>query len=596
MPSSNALVQQIVLNLIPTLTATLLEPFWVLLSRLACMMRPMEELREGESSAEKSLLLDYTSIPPQLIIWRALSGQDLLLAFLGIVAVLANVLTIALSGLLSQTDVLLLRPSSSTILFQPRFASENPFNGTGGLCVLGIYTQNDPFYVAFANMSSSTPLPPWVTPEYFFLPLGINSTSTDDGAVELNFLTGGYGADLDCQELSDFESDAMYNLSFSSDGTQARIVTSHRQPDGNLYQCKPFSAVVPSSQAEDQRYNSTGDFKQVYGEPSGTKALEFSGVMISDDNHDDVARRNDFCTSLILKGWLRAVLPTDTNSSSISRSIPALAEIDATVVLSKVFMTCRPRVRLASFNVTISPSGSIHSAVQESDAIYDIPTNVDLSFALNLTRDVVGGIPDLIWHNDTFATDWTNYLLKALINSTTLLDATLPVPDFQTISNLTSNIFSRLFAIQMSLQTSLLMTADPYTPPQAVNRLSLERRVFISEKFFRIAVAILALDLVVAVVFYCRAPSPFLPRMPTNIANQLAYFAGSHVIDDVARAGGDFTELDRRGYRYGYGEYVGKDGWRHLGIERAPYVTPLEADSGLLKWLFWKRVGKQGKR
>jgi hypothetical protein len=49
--------------------------------------------------------------------------------------------------------------------------------------------------------------------------------------------------------------------------------------------------------------------------------------------------------------------------------------------------------------------------------------------------------------------------------------------------------------------------------------------------------------------------------------SDIAYFAGSHVIDDVRDAGGDLRELYELGYRYGYGKYIGQDGWGHVGIE-----------------------------
>ena len=86
------------------------------------------------------------------------------------------------------------------------------------------------------------------------------------------------------------------------------------------------------------------------------------------------------------------------------------------------------------------------------------------------------------------------------------------------------------------------------------------------------------------IVFYWRISKPFLPRMPINIASQIAFFAGNHVMNDVQNAGGDFRELDRRGYRYGYGRYIGKDGKVHLGVEREPYVIRPEKARPGPKW------------
>jgi hypothetical protein len=79
---------------------------------------------------------------------------------------------------------------------------------------------------------------------------------------------------------------------------------------------------------------------------------------------------------------------------------------------------------------------------------------------------------------------------------------------------------------------------------------------------------------------------PFLPRLPTSIASQIAYFASSHAIDDVRKAGGDLSELDKQGYRYRYGKYVREDGKTHISIERVPDVTKLRSQSNwnLRRW------------
>lgn len=60
----------------------MLEPTWVMLTRLACMMRSLEKLRNGNALSPKSLFLKYTSVPPPLVVWRAMrSGICSLLSF-----------------------------------------------------------------------------------------------------------------------------------------------------------------------------------------------------------------------------------------------------------------------------------------------------------------------------------------------------------------------------------------------------------------------------------------------------------------------------------------------------------------------------------
>lgn len=67
------------------------------------MMRPLEEFSFGHVMAWRSLLLKYTSLPPQLVSWRALRAGHFSLAALAAVAVMANILTVALGGLFTQT-------------------------------------------------------------------------------------------------------------------------------------------------------------------------------------------------------------------------------------------------------------------------------------------------------------------------------------------------------------------------------------------------------------------------------------------------------------------------------------------------------------
>ena len=60
--------------------------------------------------------------------------------------------------------------------------------------------------------------------------------------------------------------------------------------------------------------------------------------------------------------------------------------------------------------------------------------------------------------------------------------------------------------------------------------------------------------------------------MPFTIASQIAFFADSHVIDDVVGKEGRRLE----DYRYGYGRFVGKSGKVRVGIEREGFVYGLE--------------------
>lgn len=109
-----------------------MEPTWGLLNRLLCVLQPFEELRKGDSLASRSLKVQYTSLPPQLVVWRALRAKHLLLSAVCIVAVSTNVLAVALSALLVEGLTTTEIPYQSTTMFVPYFnltyGSQGAFN------------------------------------------------------------------------------------------------------------------------------------------------------------------------------------------------------------------------------------------------------------------------------------------------------------------------------------------------------------------------------------------------------------------------------------------------------------------------------------
>ena len=90
------------MNYAPTAFATFLEPMWLILSRLLCLLKPYEVLRVGGAKVSQSLGLKYTSIPPQLAIWRALRAKHVLLAVVCLITVSTNFLAVFLAGLLNE--------------------------------------------------------------------------------------------------------------------------------------------------------------------------------------------------------------------------------------------------------------------------------------------------------------------------------------------------------------------------------------------------------------------------------------------------------------------------------------------------------------
>jgi hypothetical protein len=61
------------------------------------MLQPYEQLRRGHEKPERSITLDYTSLPPQVVVFRALKNKHIGLALVSLMTLLANVLSIAFS-------------------------------------------------------------------------------------------------------------------------------------------------------------------------------------------------------------------------------------------------------------------------------------------------------------------------------------------------------------------------------------------------------------------------------------------------------------------------------------------------------------------
>ena len=151
--------------------------------------------------------------------------------------------------------------------------------------------------------------------------------------------------------------------------------------------------------------------------------------------------------------------------------------------VSSTFISCRPRPKSAMFNITISPSGKVLASTQVSKATYSLPPSVNLTLPSQTAITNLGEQLDMVWHNDTFASDWSNYLFKTLVNSTSFLDASLPPPTFDAAAAGMSETYSRVFAIQMSLQSAQLARAPPDSSPIPCEILTLERRVFMSRNY-----------------------------------------------------------------------------------------------------------------
>ncbi|KAH7374207.1 hypothetical protein BKA64DRAFT_649216 [Cadophora sp. MPI-SDFR-AT-0126] len=585
LPSRNTVVLSILQNYLPTIFATLLEPAWVILNRILCLLQPFDELRKGNATSAKTIQAKYTSLPPQLVVWRALKSGHFLLAAVCLIAVSTNILAVSLSGLIVQGNAIEVVPMKSSQKLLAKFSGlpirENRFN-------INYYSH---FYTAMSNITGGTPLPAWIDQNRFYLPFDIGAVPVSTGSgnplllQDIRGPTTGFGAALKCFELSSDQADS--NSVFFKvlpDIDSVDFSTSHLLENGTRVQC-----------AGNQLHHGTNGTKVLIGElPNGSTAFEAFNPMIPVEGVDD----GGFCETLLVAGWVRlganesSFLVEDTqNSTNDGRK------------LSSIFLGCRPQLQVASFNVSVDPDGRILSARQTSNFSSDtaqyflnsssITANVTslLSQANNLIA--AANSNGFSWHNDSFTSDWFNSLLGQTIHSKVLVDPQAPVPRLANATAITETLYKQLFALLLGLNTEVFAQAKASDiVPLTLDVVVEESRLFISPVMFEIAIILLGIQLIVAGLYYTHRPRRFLPRMPTSIASIIAFVAASRAVADFDEKNADDENGDN--HRYAYGRFIGTDGRTHVGIERHRYVVPLKSQNPSVKRRRWGREKDKG--
>ncbi|RSL69436.1 hypothetical protein CEP54_002302 [Fusarium duplospermum] len=523
-------VLQILENYIPTIFATLIEPFWVLLNRLLCALQPFKDLWKGKAESSRSISTSYTSIPPQLVIWRAVKSGHFILVLVCSMALLANVLAVGLGSLFNEGPMIAEYSEDLTPAFASRFDNASVY-GFPDFLVHDLITTNqyaDHYYVAMANLSSGTTLPPWVSKDYYFQRHKIDPSRVSKSRDVYNIQARGFGA------------------------------------RGNCTPTPPQRLPVPKtvSQDEDRDYlkvkeSECGDLidfagrkmrAETFNRSSGVSAAEFCGTMGS--SFGPVP-----CGRTLILGWGRT---------------PKAENVNATVDAS--FMTCRPVFETAMFNLTVDMSGHVISYERTSklETALDYAESESHSGIIFQTANHHWNQLAAQWHNDSTARDWMNYFTLVSTEFRSALDPDTPAPKPDKLVPVVEDIYRRVFAILLSLNEQLFDHSEEQKPTTAIRRTQ-ETRIFMEDASFIMTMTVLAMNTIVAVIFYSRAVPFVLPRMPTTLGSVMAYLAPSRL---TSHAFGNVP--GNSGRTLSFGRYIGRDGQVHIGIEMDPHVVPVD--------------------
>ncbi|KAF2125447.1 hypothetical protein P153DRAFT_425843 [Dothidotthia symphoricarpi CBS 119687] len=599
LPSSSSIVENIIENYIPTVIATLIEPIWVLINRLLCMLQPIEELRDCNARAKKSIDCDYSSLPPQLVLFKALRSRHFVLAAVCTMALFANLLAVAFAGLFQQETIDMRYATELYLPYQLKFVSINgdvgPIAGSdfGSTESSGAYqggTGEDQFLIAESNYTQGTPLPAWTDDKMFYMPFFTEGTNATNGS-NVEAQTQAFGAELDCIELdvgTNFEA-----ALFVEDG-------------GALPSLRPSINITISKDSKNVRCTNhaflelrQGPIRETATCVTGPSAAELTISLEPRTNATQEER--EACMESFVLGWIR----------DPQRSCPGDKDMKFDKQNS-IWIQCRPRWITGNSTILVNDDGRLQRKAENSvlddktkENISHVFSNDPVNLAGQSNRYMFkGDSPG--WHNDSFADDFMNYFIirsgNNSLESNRLVNPKQGVPTFGEIIDPLNKAYSNLFAIWLGTNKNKLFVAydKEKSPVEKSWRIESERRLFVSTPMFAISEGILCIYAIVAIIVYMRRPGQYLPRLPTSIASIIALFAASTAIQDMR----DTSYLDKKGRarhledldsRYGYGSFIGwGDGRVHIGVEKSPFVRVRSKTTWLEKQVSSFRKGSAG--
>jgi hypothetical protein len=582
LPSSTRFVRQLLESYLPTATSTFIEPFWLVLNRHLCILQPFEALRKNQKNAKDSISLDYSSLPPQFTIIKAIRNGHYLLSAVCSMALLANLLAFAFSSLFKEGASYSWEPQAYSHPFDLKF---KPLNGSATPFTQDEKSVSGQFYVAMSNLTAHTPMPPWTDDNFVYMPFS-TAPRQNDSSWTYRSSTPAIGAKLECQRLpagSRFEvvGGLIMNGYDTLTPTASFLNVNLVDESGRSVNCiPPNGPEIPLDGIDNASV--------------GNVAAEFVTGLTSPQNSS--AQDTAFCRNYIAAAWIRA---TTTLSRPPNASYPIInvSSYNATVLI------CRPRLVFGMAELVADVDGRVNELISFNQS----QQSVEELFATSST-DLFGqvhqffpGDPNCVpgWHTDRFPSDFMNYLMERYMGNSSLLDPLLPAPVLAQAIDPLSVVYSKLFSILVGSNMDLLLENASDQQKQALQGwiIQPETRIFMSKPMFIIAEAILILYIVVTATLYMRRPWRILARMPTTPASIIAFFAASHAVVDLRNTAGlsrkyldnSLRDLDPS---YGFGTFVGTDGEPHIGIEKHPFLAGLSKSGGGTS-LTWSTIGSE---
>jgi hypothetical protein len=167
----------------------------------------MEELRGGNAVARRSIDADYSTLPPQLVIFKALRSSHFKLAAVCAMALLANILAVAFSGLFQELPILVPHTMDMIPPYESKFVAVNgtvtpDLRTNFDILLSGAFTGGkgmNQFMVAESNYTAGTPLPSWTDDQFLYIPFVDTDEIGETEGIEAQ--TMAFGAAIECNKV-----------------------------------------------------------------------------------------------------------------------------------------------------------------------------------------------------------------------------------------------------------------------------------------------------------------------------------------------------------------------------------------------------------
>lgn len=486
----------------------MIEPYWVLVNRLLCVLQPYNDLHRAKkgSQAKRAMRAKYASVPPQLTLWNAARAGHVMLATVCVISLLGNVLAVGLGGLFSE------KPIHTSYPVDLQFQQSHKFDA--GLSRKTETSRvHEHFFGLKANITFGTEMAPWVSREYYFQPFAPSTPSDENSTETYKGRTRGYGVDITCDEITPYRRIGKVDI------MDFRSLYAERPRESPTTGCDKFYNVSRVAVQE------------------GATALEGSYI---------------WCETLFVY-WGRSAADPEKDRDM-------------------KYYTCRPKFQTAPFDVSVDSQGRVFSWERagdfEDDLGYDGSQN-HTEILLKLDLDNMSrGSPN--WHNDTLSRGWYPDIMKAA-GDEWFLDPTEPLPDPAKVLPLIEGIWKRSFAALLANSDVVKYAPlEGDEPSLSGTRFVTETRIFMSETAFVVSAVILALYLVFAVILYAFMSRPPVPRMPTSLGAVIQFAAPSRAVREYTtesqsdlRFGGYIGVDGKRNVGIEYSEFI-------MPVEKGP--------------------------